>query len=171
MQEVWKVVPDYAQYSVSNLGNIQRRGKNLKPGLTQCGYHIVALCKEGIPKTVSLHRLLGKTFLENPENKPTIDHIDRCRTNNHLSNLRWATWQEQMLNRNYPLGKTGHRHITAQDKGFKFQIRRAGKLTQKVFPTLEEALAARDSFLNPSSSCTDSPESAAVAPEPLPSPS
>jgi hypothetical protein len=172
MEEIWKPVPDYEQYSVSNMGRVKRRGKILKPGTTECGYHIVALCKGGIPKSVSIHRLIGKTFLENAENKPTIDHIDRCRTNNHLSNLRWATWEEQMLNRDYPLGKTGHRHITPQNGGYKFQIRRQKKLTQKFFHTLDEALAARDSFLNPSSSSgSGSPENAAVAPEPLPSPS
>lgn len=45
-----------------------------------------------------LHRLMAETFIVNPENKPTVDHIDRDTTNNLLSNLRWATHSEQREN-------------------------------------------------------------------------
>ena len=45
-----------------------------------------------------LHRLLAEAFIPNPENKPTIDHIDRNPSNNKLSNLRWATHTEQHQN-------------------------------------------------------------------------
>lgn len=46
----------------------------------------------------TLHRLVAETFLPNYENKPTVDHIDRVRDNNNLSNLRWATLAEQRQN-------------------------------------------------------------------------
>tara|TARA_R110000868_G_C10829867_1_gene759295 strand:+ start:532 stop:1074 length:543 start_codon:yes stop_codon:yes gene_type:complete len=36
-----------------------------------------------------IHRLVAETFIENPNNLPEIDHIDRNKKNNHLSNLRW----------------------------------------------------------------------------------
>ena len=45
-----------------------------------------------------LHRLLAEAFIPNPENKPTVDHIDRNPANNELSNLRWATHYEQHQN-------------------------------------------------------------------------
>jgi len=45
-----------------------------------------------------LHRLLAEAFIPNPENKPTVDHIDRNPANNKLSNLRWATHTEQHQN-------------------------------------------------------------------------
>ena len=61
-------------------------------------YTNVALNKEGIRKIFGLHRLLGIQFIPNPENKPTIDHIDQNKLNNELSNLRWATHIEQHAN-------------------------------------------------------------------------
>ena len=58
------------------------------------GYYKVSI--KGVEYLV--HRLIAETFLPNPVNKPYVDHIDRCRTNNALSNLRWATPKENMLN-------------------------------------------------------------------------
>lgn len=169
MEEVWQPVPGYDQYSVSNCGNVRRRNRLLKFGNTN-GYNMVSLCKGGVAKTTSVARLVASVFVPNTDGKPTIDHIDRVRTNNHISNLRWATMCEQMLNRDMPLGKTGMRHITTQYGGFKCQIKRGGRFVfTKMCKTLEEALAARDAFLNPSSDT--SPQSAPeVAPAPLPSP-
>lgn len=52
-------------------------------------------------KRMCVHRIVAETFLPNPENKPTVDHIDRNRSNNAIEpecNLRWATWSENNLN-------------------------------------------------------------------------
>jgi hypothetical protein len=46
-----------------------------------------------------VHIMIAETFLENPDNKKTVDHIDGDCTNNKLNNLRWATSKEQYLNR------------------------------------------------------------------------
>lgn len=61
------------------------------------GYLYVHLITD-VDKSVPVHRLIALTFLENPENKPTVDHIDRNPKNNNLSNLRWATYSEQNKN-------------------------------------------------------------------------
>lgn len=50
-------------------------------------------------KKCKVHRLIALTFLPNPENKPTVDHIDRNKENNNLSNLRWASYKEQGQNK------------------------------------------------------------------------
>lgn len=63
-------------------------------GLNAQGYRRVTI--EG--KSYKVHRLVAETFIDNPENKPTVDHIDRDKSNNNVSNLRWATMKEQTEN-------------------------------------------------------------------------
>lgn len=49
-------------------------------------------------KRYSVHRLIAESFIPNPENKPFVDHLDRNRKNNSVSNLRWATNSENIKN-------------------------------------------------------------------------
>lgn len=65
------------------------------------GYFYVNLIKNKINQSIPVHRLVALTFIDNPENKPTVDHIDRNKTNNNISNLRWATISEQNSNRSW----------------------------------------------------------------------
>ena len=99
--ELWKPVPDYEGYHVSNFGRIKRIYKNgklkiLNPTLIRKGYPRVCLCKDNQKKTFLVHRLVAKTFIPNPENKPQVNHLDGCKLNNHVSNLEWATQSENM---------------------------------------------------------------------------
>lgn len=83
-------------WEVSNQGNVKRNGQKFVPYL-HGGY----LCFCG---GCSVHRAVAELFIPNPENKPTVDHIDRNIYNNTVPNLRWATYSEQNVNRVMPPG-------------------------------------------------------------------
>lgn len=111
MKEIWKQIEGYeGLYEVSNLGRVKalerlvlnngglqkRHEKILRAsGRTHLG---VTLCKDGKTKRYSVHRLVAKAFIDNPYNKPYIDHIDTNPRNNCVSNLRWVTAQENCMN-------------------------------------------------------------------------
>lgn len=100
----YKQVPDYKNYFINEEGDLIRPYKNgkvkhLKFFLNDNGYLRINLSKNGKVKPYYKHQLLARTFLENPENKPCVDHDDRCRTNNSLSNLKWATHAENNRNK------------------------------------------------------------------------
>lgn len=71
--------------------------REVKPWLG-CGYLQVNLSGIRIPQLV--HRLVAEAFLPNPENKPTVDHINGNRLDNRVENLRWATQKENNNNPN-----------------------------------------------------------------------
>lgn len=74
------------------------RGAELKQRCTRDGYPTVDIHTVYGRKTVPVHRLVAEAFIPNPYNKPTVDHIDRNPLNNHVENLRWATYREQSKN-------------------------------------------------------------------------
>jgi len=117
--EEWKDIPEYEDiYMVSSLGRVASMSRRIylgrnKKSYRDSNYTLKALCsnsngyinlslyKAGVPvKYKSLHRLVAELFIPNPEHKPIIDHIDRNRQNNAVSNLRWCTLKENMLNPN-----------------------------------------------------------------------
>lgn len=83
---------------VSDEGKVCVNGRWTYGACNSRGYLCVSFIVDGKYKTCSVHRLIAETFIENPESKPTVDHIDRDRTNNQVDNLRWATRKEQQRN-------------------------------------------------------------------------
>jgi hypothetical protein len=62
----------------------------MKPFTDKEGYMRVKL----LGKTKKVHRLVAQAFIPNPDNKPTVNHIDGNRSNNCVENLEWATYSE-----------------------------------------------------------------------------
>ena len=96
--EKFKQIKNYENYSVSNYGKIRndKTGRILKPQKNTCGYLFVVLYENGVCKTLKIHRLVALAFIDNPENKRTINHIDGVKINNFVDNLEWNTQSENM---------------------------------------------------------------------------
>lgn len=92
IKEIWKNVVGYeGKYEVSNLCRVRSVRKILKTQINvQNGYSYIGIAG----KTFTIHRLMAIAFIPNPENKPTVNHKDGIKTNNHISNLEWATFSE-----------------------------------------------------------------------------
>lgn len=77
---------------VSDSGSIALNGQELKQ--YDCnGYKQVNV--QG--KRVYVHRLVAMAFIQNPENKPQVNHKDGNKSNNSKDNLEWATSQENRI--------------------------------------------------------------------------
>jgi len=99
--EIWKPIINYeGLYWASNFGNIRNRhGRILIQGINKNGYKIIGLSKNGVKKTLKVHKIIAKLFVENDDlNVNTVTHhIDGNRGNNNYKNLMWTT-QEYNVN-------------------------------------------------------------------------
>ena len=108
--EIFVPVKGYeGAYEVSNMGTVRSVPRTVVgkdgavypyPGKTLAAapnkrveYMQVSLWRNNKGESVYVHRLVAEAFLPNPDNLPEVNHIDGCRTHNHVSNLEWATHQ------------------------------------------------------------------------------
>ena len=119
--EIWKDIDGYEGCcQVSNMGRVRSldryisisgdtkrqrfvRGKilNLSRRITrnnEPGYFSVNLYKNGKDKLYTVHRLVAKAFIPNPNNLPKVNHKDENKANNRSDNLEWCTVE---YNNNY----------------------------------------------------------------------
>ena len=155
-KEIFVPLADFPAYDISQYGRVRswnyRRVNGeqlllsapriLKQQNSTNGYIVVMIHQK--PRRIS--RLLGLTFIPNPDNKPCVDHIDRNKHNNSLDNLRWVTKSENALNTNL------FSHNTSGVKGVYYssdhslwvaQIQINGKRVIKYSKTMEEAIENR----------------------------
>lgn len=109
--EIWKDIEGYeGLYQVSNLGRVKnleryvnsrsgkRKSKEKILKQSRNRYMYVVLSKNSKRNCFTVHRLVAKAFLPNPNNLPQIDHINTDKTDNRVENLRWVTHSENMKN-------------------------------------------------------------------------
>ena len=104
--EIFKDIKGYPEYQISNKGRIWSKYRNRYKStwINNRGYEIVNLIAvNGKWKHESVHRLVALTFIDNPEHKPEVNHIDRNKLNNYVENLEWVTKSE-----NNTLERKGH---------------------------------------------------------------
>lgn len=96
---MYKIIYDkYEIHDNGDLFSLKPSGKKKrKYSISRDGYCIYALSYNGKPILFSAHRLVAINFIDNPENKPTVNHIDGNKLNNDVSNLEWATYSENGL--------------------------------------------------------------------------
>jgi len=96
---IWKEYPENKKYLISNTGEIKnKKTGRLMMGSKQNGYRFVNLyIDKDTPKMNRLiHRMVAQTFLDNPDNKPVVNHKDTNILNNNVDNLEWVTYKENM---------------------------------------------------------------------------
>lgn len=164
MSEEWRTIEEFPDYEVSSIGNVRSKeriveksgdGKGsgsvrycsvMKTQAVFNGYRGVGLSKDKKLYRRFVHRLVGIAFIPNPDCLPEIDHIDRNRANNDVSNLRWVTRSQNLENRGQESNNAlKQRYINYDIRKERYRVRftRAGIVTIKCFKTLEEALTFR----------------------------
>jgi len=124
----YKPIEGYENYMIgrnSDIYNI-KTGRKMKQHLGNSGYYCCNLVGNNGKKVITVHRALAIAYIPNhTQSRTQVDHIDRCRTNNNLNNLRWVTHQENMMNKKlkhisrrasgtyivYYTDATSHKHI------------------------------------------------------------
>ena len=94
--EEWKNLTENENYSISNFGNFKSKRKLLKLNVNARGYKYCNISTKGIVTKVKIHILVAKYFVDNLNNKDTVNHIDGNKLNNYYKNLEWLTRKENI---------------------------------------------------------------------------
>lgn len=135
-------------------------GKIMTPTDNGHGYLIVGLRFMGSKrKNHYVHRLVAEAFIPNPEGLKEINHIDYDKKNNSVRNLEWVShndnidWSKEHMRKptpGAPLTNIGMRYISIRKGRYRvnIHIKRLGYRLDKSFDTLDEAVSAREAFIN-----------------------
>ena len=133
--EEWSKIKRYPNYEISNEGRVRNKntGHVLSPR-TSNGYHTVNLFNGYGASVKYVHRLVADAFYDGDHDGLDVNHLDGCKTNNHVDNLQWCTRSENLkhayeIGVKKPSGANPIRPIRVVETG-------------KVYPTIREC--ARD---------------------------
>ena len=110
MEEIWKVIQEAPNYSVSNLGRVKNnKTEHIMKTQKSEAYERVGLkCIDGKSHTKRVHRLVLEAFCPTEGmNKLVVNHKDADHFNNKLENLEWTT-QSENVRRTW---ERGRKHI------------------------------------------------------------
>lgn len=103
--ELWKSMPNFSKYEASTLGNVRNKNTKyvLKPTQDR-GYLVISKIMDDNNKRkhLSIHRAIAVTFIPNPMNKETVNHINHNPLDNRVENLEWASKKEQIIHQRKP---------------------------------------------------------------------
>lgn len=99
--QITKNHPIYVEFTVNTKGEVFNIKTNHLKKMTvdNTGYKVFGIWENKKWKKKYLHRFIAQTFIENPLNLKTVDHIDGDKTNNSITNLRWCTQRQNTRNR------------------------------------------------------------------------
>ena len=111
-----KIVSGFENYVINDSGDNDKSvwsTKNqqwMKSRPLPSGYIRICFTVDGKHYERYLHRLLAEAFIDNPDNKPTVNHKNHIRNDNRIENLEWATRPEQndeIMRKNVSNARTG----------------------------------------------------------------
>lgn len=147
MVEIWKDLENYIGiYQISNTGKVKSlarpvyikdkiinlKERLLKNDIDKKGYCRVTLSKNSKINRYLVHRLVANTFIDNPLNKPFVNHIDNNPSNNRSDNLEFVTHSENMIH-----SQKQNRLSTSQSKG---GVIAGIKQTDSMFKNLQDSV-------------------------------
>ncbi len=124
MEEVWENIENYeGLYQISNFGRVKSLSKIVKRPIGtfnkkekiltnsfRHGYPVISLRKHTRDQiSYYIHRLVASAFIQNPENKPQVNHINGDRSNSTLANLEWVTCSDNIAHAYRVLNRVKHR--------------------------------------------------------------
>ncbi len=153
-EEVWKDIEEFeGLYEVSTYGRVKalkkiratgRKGTTIRVYEEKImtpsnkgygGYKIITLRRNNKPYYFSVHRLVARHFIPNPENKCCVNHINSDKLNNQIGNLEWCTSKENSIhafnNGNQPGAFTAKENVAS--------IKCINTKTKEVYTSLKEA--------------------------------